>query len=214
MPATCDGGDNDGCDQHNEDDSRYIFHDASPRWKYRPDRKARKCAWKHAWQSAPRAYVSAIARWTFPTASKDHVTALLCLMQQWCRRRRAPCQTRWRLGVLWPLWSHLLSAATFSHGNQQRPLNLSRFLPLPREAKEDWAIEIVGYAQKNHTQSQNRRAACKRRRGKSRAHIRRPRRCSVAQSSNRAGGKSGHFCKTSWPRTHSFECHFEWKEAR
>src|SRR5262249_51272194 len=28
MPTTCDGGDNDGCDQHNEDDSRDIFHNA------------------------------------------------------------------------------------------------------------------------------------------------------------------------------------------
>jgi hypothetical protein len=28
MPATCDGGDNDACDQHNEDNSRDIFHDA------------------------------------------------------------------------------------------------------------------------------------------------------------------------------------------
>jgi hypothetical protein len=28
MPATCDGGDNDACDKHNEDDGRDIFHDA------------------------------------------------------------------------------------------------------------------------------------------------------------------------------------------
>ena len=28
MPATCDSGDNDACDQQNEDNSRDIFHDA------------------------------------------------------------------------------------------------------------------------------------------------------------------------------------------
>jgi len=28
MPATCDTGDNDACDQQNEDNSRDIFHDA------------------------------------------------------------------------------------------------------------------------------------------------------------------------------------------
>jgi len=28
MPATCDDGDNDARDQQNENDSRYIFHDA------------------------------------------------------------------------------------------------------------------------------------------------------------------------------------------
>jgi len=28
MPATCDGGGNDTCDEQNEDDNRYIFHDA------------------------------------------------------------------------------------------------------------------------------------------------------------------------------------------
>ena len=28
MPATCDDGDNDARDQQNDDDSRYIFHNA------------------------------------------------------------------------------------------------------------------------------------------------------------------------------------------
>jgi hypothetical protein len=62
----------------------------------------------------------------------------------------------------------------FSHGNQQT-LNLSRVDPslCRMTAKEDWAIEIVvAYAQKDHTQGQNRRAAREWRRGKSRAHIR------------------------------------------
>ena len=37
----------------------------------------------------------------------------------------------------------LVVCGWFLHGNQQRPLNLSRSPPLPREAKEDWAAEIV-----------------------------------------------------------------------
>src|SRR6516225_4051074 len=103
----------------------------------------------------------------------------------------------------------MISRRTFPHSvKTPRFGNASPYAAITR---------VVGdgehHAQKNQPQGQNRRAARERRRGKSRTHIRRPRRDSVAQSSNRVGGKSGRFCNTSWPRPHSFECHFEWKET-